>query len=277
MCCAVRPAFFTTVRIFSFCHHCLKIHDTLPTFGDCRSRRLSLQPGHYYSLTAPNLQPPANKERQDQCGNQHYSRELLMMGIVVPETCWAYKKYNKMSSGIELVFRFFSYHNDARSNKHQIQQTCLKYLLKGRLVLPYHKMKYVAFKFVNKTRNLSFVRCKYFEQTTAFYKTEIPVPRFIVSFLHHEWIAQAVYPSTLPLGALGFLNLVFIWITAVTSKQKQFTNNTPENKCWVLSLITYKNQTNGDTKTASEGFLSVMGRSKSTSATFAAPTRKIRS
>jgi len=22
-----------------------------------------------------------------QCGNQHYSRELLMMGIVVPETC----------------------------------------------------------------------------------------------------------------------------------------------------------------------------------------------
>ena len=26
-------------------------------------------------------------ERDDQCGNQHYSRELLMMGIVVPETC----------------------------------------------------------------------------------------------------------------------------------------------------------------------------------------------
>ena len=22
-----------------------------------------------------------------QCGNQHYSRDLLMMGIVVPETC----------------------------------------------------------------------------------------------------------------------------------------------------------------------------------------------
>ena len=26
-------------------------------------------------------------ERNDQCGNQHYSRELLMIGIVVPETC----------------------------------------------------------------------------------------------------------------------------------------------------------------------------------------------
>jgi len=36
------------------------------------------------------------------------------------------------------------------------------------------------------------------------------------------------------------------------TKQKQFTNNTPENKFWVLRLITYKNQTNGDTKRASE-------------------------
>jgi len=27
-----------------------------------------------------------------------------MMGIVVPETCWAYKKCNKVISGIELVF-----------------------------------------------------------------------------------------------------------------------------------------------------------------------------
>ena len=26
-----------------------------------------------------------------------------MMGIVVPETCWAYKKYNKIISGIWLV------------------------------------------------------------------------------------------------------------------------------------------------------------------------------
>jgi len=46
-----------------------------------------VQPGYYSSLTAPNLQPTANQERNDQCGNQHYSRELLMMGIVVPETC----------------------------------------------------------------------------------------------------------------------------------------------------------------------------------------------
>jgi len=39
------------------------------------------------SLPAPNFQPTATQERKDQRGNQHYSRELLMMGIVVPETC----------------------------------------------------------------------------------------------------------------------------------------------------------------------------------------------
>jgi len=59
----------------------------------------SLQPGHYSSLIAPNLQHAANQERNDQCGNQHYSRELLMMDIVVSETCSAYKKYNKIISG----------------------------------------------------------------------------------------------------------------------------------------------------------------------------------
>jgi len=59
-----------------------------------------MQPGRYSSLKAPNLQPTANQERNDQCDNQQHSSELLMMGIVMLETCWAYKKYNKISSGI---------------------------------------------------------------------------------------------------------------------------------------------------------------------------------
>ena len=46
-----------------------------------------LQPGHYSSLTAPNLQHTANQERNDHCDNQHYRRKLPMMGVVVPETC----------------------------------------------------------------------------------------------------------------------------------------------------------------------------------------------
>jgi hypothetical protein len=86
---------------------------------------LSLRPGNYTSLTAPNLQHTANRERHDQCGKQHRSRELLMMVIVMFETCWAYKKYNKISSGICLVFLFFSYHYDAWPNKLQIIILCL--------------------------------------------------------------------------------------------------------------------------------------------------------
>jgi len=48
---------------------------------------LSLQPGHYSSLSAPHLQHTANQERRYQCGKEHHSRELLMMGIVILETC----------------------------------------------------------------------------------------------------------------------------------------------------------------------------------------------
>jgi len=47
----------------------------------------SLQPGQYCSLPPTNLQPTANQERNDQCGNQHHSRELLMMDIVMSEKC----------------------------------------------------------------------------------------------------------------------------------------------------------------------------------------------
>jgi len=48
----------------------------------------SLQPGHYSSLPAPNFQPTATPQKKyDQCGNEHYSRALLMMGILMPETC----------------------------------------------------------------------------------------------------------------------------------------------------------------------------------------------
>ena len=61
---------------------------------------VSLQSGHYSSLPAPNFQPTANQERNDQCDNQHYSRELVMMGIVMPETCRAYKLYSKIISSI---------------------------------------------------------------------------------------------------------------------------------------------------------------------------------
>jgi len=48
---------------------------------------LSMQPGHYSSITASNLQHTANQERNDHCGKKHHSRELLTLGIVMLETC----------------------------------------------------------------------------------------------------------------------------------------------------------------------------------------------
>jgi len=91
-----------------------------------------------------------NQEWNDQCGNQHYIRELLMLGIVMPETCWTYRKYNKIISDIYLVFLFFSYHNDARSNKHQIalQSTNItKEHSFSICVLLYRSMMFLARKF----------------------------------------------------------------------------------------------------------------------------------
>jgi len=63
----------------------------------------SLQSGHLSSLTAPNFQSTATQEPNCPCGNQHYSREFLMMGIEVTETCWAYHKYNKTRINIYFV------------------------------------------------------------------------------------------------------------------------------------------------------------------------------
>jgi len=56
---------------------------------------------------------------------QQNSRKLLIMVILMFETCWAHKKWNKIASDIKLVHQvgilFLNYHNDARSNKHKIQ------------------------------------------------------------------------------------------------------------------------------------------------------------
>jgi len=63
---------YTSSRIKNYLEKCL----------GCR-----LQPRHFSSQTALNLQHTANQERNDQYGNQHHNRKLLMMGIVVSKTC----------------------------------------------------------------------------------------------------------------------------------------------------------------------------------------------
>jgi len=46
-----------------------------------------LRSGHSSILPTINFQPAATPEPNGLCGNQHYRRELLMMGIMVPEIC----------------------------------------------------------------------------------------------------------------------------------------------------------------------------------------------
>ena len=46
----------------------------------------SLRSGHSSILPALNFQPAATREPDGLCGNQRYRRELLMKGIMVPET-----------------------------------------------------------------------------------------------------------------------------------------------------------------------------------------------
>jgi len=95
----------------------------------------SLQHGYHSKQTTPKLQHTSNQEQYDQCGNstacitdttptqphrnsnthrtknnttnvviQQNSRKLLMMDILMSETCWAHKKRNKIASDIKLVF-----------------------------------------------------------------------------------------------------------------------------------------------------------------------------
>jgi len=72
---------------------------------------------HKLTLT---LDPPSLQNETIDVVIQQHSRKLLMTDILMFETCWAHKKWNKIASDIKLVFLFFSYHNDARSNKHKI-------------------------------------------------------------------------------------------------------------------------------------------------------------
>ena len=70
---------------------------------------------HYFSASACNTdttpnQPHRNSNTHQTKNNttkvviQQNSRELLMIDILMSETCWAHKKWNKIASDIKLVF-----------------------------------------------------------------------------------------------------------------------------------------------------------------------------
>jgi len=84
-----------------------------------------LQPSACNTDTTP-TQPHRNSNTHRTKNNttnvviQQNSRKLLMMDILMSDTCWAHKKWKKNSKWHPVGLLFFKYHNDARSNKHKI-------------------------------------------------------------------------------------------------------------------------------------------------------------
>jgi len=64
----------------------------------------SLQHGYHPKPATPKLQHTTNQEHTTDVVIQQNSRRLLMMDVLMSETCWAHKKWNKIASDIKLVF-----------------------------------------------------------------------------------------------------------------------------------------------------------------------------
>ena len=64
----------------------------------------SPQHGHNSNPTTPKLQHTKNRKQNDDVVIQQNSRKLLMMDILMSETCWAHKMWNQIASDIKLVF-----------------------------------------------------------------------------------------------------------------------------------------------------------------------------
>ena len=64
----------------------------------------SLQHGHYSKQPHQSSNTQRTEKKTTDVVIQQHSRKLLMMDILMSETCWAHKKWNKTGSGIKLVF-----------------------------------------------------------------------------------------------------------------------------------------------------------------------------
>jgi len=64
----------------------------------------SLQHRYHSNPTTPKLQHTSNQEHTTNVVIQQNSRKLLIMDILMSETWWAHKKWNKITSDIKLIF-----------------------------------------------------------------------------------------------------------------------------------------------------------------------------
>ena len=70
---------------------------------------------------------------------QQHSRKLLMMDILISETCWAHKKWNKIASDIKLVF-----HSSTAQTKLFLYNThrfCRNRQMKSQIYSEMHRME----------------------------------------------------------------------------------------------------------------------------------------
>ena len=64
----------------------------------------SVQHGYNSNPATPKPQHTSNQEQSTNVVIEENSRKLLMMDILMSETCWAHKKWNKIANDIKLVF-----------------------------------------------------------------------------------------------------------------------------------------------------------------------------
>ena len=79
----------------------MKMHLPTATKRQSTSHQIHTTKHHICTLT---LNPPSLQNKTTDAVIQQHSRKLLMMDILMSETCWAHKKWNKIASDIKLVF-----------------------------------------------------------------------------------------------------------------------------------------------------------------------------
>ena len=75
-------------------------------FGGVRFAGFSLQHGHYTKQPHQISNTQRTENKTTDVVIQQHNRKLLVMDILISETCWAHKKWNKIASDIKLVFYF---------------------------------------------------------------------------------------------------------------------------------------------------------------------------
>jgi len=89
--------------------------------------RFSLPHGYHPNQPHRNSNTHRNKNTQPMWWYNKKSRRLLMMDVLMSETCWTKRSEIKLNKSWHQVgLLFFNYHNDARSNMHKI-----KFVVKG--------------------------------------------------------------------------------------------------------------------------------------------------